>query len=192
MFSRILSSGLRSSFSNDLKLENFNGPCGIISQGDLQKWESLTPTQQVQKVLGRFLKKIDSGALGLTPQNCMQMISRELGVTPEVARIVEFLVGNERPNSGNPAIREIIEVVARTCARNEPLQFVASFCLEKNPEVREGKLAYFLKGDRLPTPRAFATSASLKGWAQIKKIIDNVGYPVSVRFLHRRSGFCGA
>ena len=182
MFRSMLSNLIRSEAEVAIKTGAVSTPVRIVPSG-LDSWDALTPPQQLRKVVSRFMKKLDQ----LSDLECLQMVSREAGVTGEVLAITSQLAALDMKNARNPTLLLLAEAVARAVKSGKPIDMFASLCLEKGPGVRDGKLDWFLEGKRRDTPDVLASTASVRGWSTIKRILTTVDYPVRVRFLHRGS-----
>ena len=67
----------------------------------------------------------------------------------------------DKPNATNPTFPALIQRVATKVQKQEPIEFFASVCLEKGAGFRDAKLAWFLKKEKLPTPKVLACSAAI-------------------------------
>jgi hypothetical protein len=119
----------------------------------------------------------------LSELECANLLSRESEVCQRVVDIVSQLASLDKPNAANPTRRELLDSVVQSVREEKPLQMYASLCLEKGSGLRDGKLRWFLNGEKSAMPNNLATSACIKGWARVNEIMQKIDYPVKVTFL---------
>jgi ribosomal protein S10 len=139
----------------------------------------LSDTQREARRIRMFAKSVDQ----LSEYECATLLSREPELPTMAFKIVSQLVSLDKPNASNPTRIELLDSVAQSVREDRPLEMFASLCLEKGPGLRDGKLDWYLKSKQTKTPETLATSASIKGWSQVKKILDTINYPVQMTFL---------
>jgi hypothetical protein len=137
---------------------------------------------KLQKDLKR-VKILAKSVSQFSELECANLLSKESEVCQRVVDIVSQLASLDKPNAANPTRRELLDSVAQSIREGKPLQMYASLCLEKAAGLRDGKLRWYLNGERAATPESLATSTSIKGWARVNEILQKVDYPVKVTFL---------
>ena len=181
MFRALLVNKIRCNVDETLQRGSIQDPLKVIPSGCTEgnNWDNLTPPQQLRKLVGGFIGKLAK----LEVLDHMQMLSSEKGVTSQVQEIVLQLCKLDKPNATNPTRLELLEAVTRAVRDGKPIEMVASLCLEKGPGLREGKLGWYLSGQRAPTPSVLAEDACRKGWETVKRLLEIVKYPINVRFV---------
>jgi hypothetical protein len=139
----------------------------------------LSEAQREARRIKIFAKSVSQ----LSEYECAALLSREAELPSKAFEIVSQLARLDKPNASNPTRIELLDSVAQSVREGRPLEMIASLCLEKGPGLRDGKLEWFLNGRQSRTPDTLATSASIKGWGQVRTIFDAIDYPVRVTFL---------
>lgn len=178
MFREMLVKSIRSNPLAALQSEKIRQAAESLKFDD-SGWDSLSGPQREARRIKAFAKSAEK----LSDLECAVLLSREPTVTAQVLEIVNTLVSIDKPNAANPTRLQLLDTVARRVREGRPLEMIASLCLEKGPGLRDGKLDWFLGGKTNPTPEVLATDASIKGWAKVKRILDEVKYPTKVTFL---------
>jgi hypothetical protein len=178
MFREILTKAIRSDITAALQSDKILRAAQAIGADDVG-WESLTAPQRELRRLKRFASSVKT----LSELECAEILSQEARIDPKAVEIVSILASLDKPNAANPTRLQLLDVVAQRVREGRPLEMFASLCLEKGAGLRDGKLSWFLDGKRRETPEVLATTASIKGWGSVKKILEKVEYPVRVTFL---------
>jgi hypothetical protein len=178
MFRDLLAKTIRSDITAAAQSPNILAAAKTAALED-GSWESLTGPQRDARQVKRFASSLDR----FSELDCASLLVPKVPITSQVVDITSRLIALDKPNATNPTRIELLKSVGQKIQEGRPLEMVASLCLEKGPGLRDGKLNWFLYGQRGETPSTLATEASIKGWGTVKRILDTIKYPVNVRFL---------